>query len=411
MRVCIIDPSLFTLPYDQHLCAGLRAGGVDVTLCGRALRPEETLLPHAYPLATRCYPLTERGRNSGAGKIRAWFKAAEHLWTSARLAAWLRPRFDVLHFQWSPLPLVDRWHWRRLARDRTVIFTVHDTTPFLGRPTSRGQQLGWRGLLDAADGLIVHTDASRRDLVELGVSAERISVIPHGPLYPAGTAPDVAANRAAAAGPRTLLVFGEIKPYKGIDVLLRALARVPADVAAGWRLVIAGRPRCDVGPLRALAAQARVPVEWRLGFVPEAGIAPLFAGAEVAVFPYRRVDASGALMLTVPFGVPIVATRVGIFQELLEHDVTGVLATPGDERSLARALARVMRDEPLRAQLRRNLRDRATRLWSWTAIAGRHVETYHRHLRGRGFAAAEANPGTTTPMTNHEAKAALSANS
>lgn len=396
MKVCVIDPSLFTLPYDQHLCGGLHAAGVDVTLCGRALRPEETVRPHAYPFEHRCYPRTERGQPARSRSSHAWWKAAEHVWTSTRLAASLRSRFDVLHFQWSALPLVDQWHWRRLARDRTVIFTVHDTTPFLGRPTSRWQKLGWRRLLDAAHGLIVHTEGSRRELVRLGIAAGRIAVVPHGPLEPVRGPHATRAALPATDGRRTLLVFGEIKPYKGIDVLLRAVARLPGDVAAGWRLIIAGRPRCDVTELQRLAARSRVPVEWRLDYVPEAEIAPLFEQAEVVVFPYRRVDASGALMLALPFGVPVVASQVGIFGELLEDGVTGALVPPGDEHALRDALVRLMRDDALRGAWRKNILERVARVWSWPAIARQHRDFYQQ-LRG-----SLAQPMTAAAVPDHD---------
>lgn len=381
MRICVVDPSLFTLAYDRHLCAGLHEAGATVTLCGRALREGETLGDDGYRFAPRCYRWTERGGRAPAHALRAWAKALEHVVASRPLARWLDAEFDVLHFQWSPLPLADHRCWRWLARRRTVVFTVHDTTPFLGRPTSRGQQLGWRRLLDAAHGLVVHTQESRRALERLGIAPERIAVIPHGPLHPAG-AGRARANDAARSqgddGRRTLLVFGEIKPYKGIDVLLRATARLPRALADGWRLVIAGRPRCELTELRALAQASRVPVEWRTGFVPDDEVGPLFSGADLAVFPYRQIDASGALMLALPFAVPVIASRVGSFREVIEDGVTGLLVPPGDVEALAAALERAMSDAALRERMRTNLRVRADRAESWSAIARAHLAFYRR---------------------------------
>jgi glycosyltransferase involved in cell wall biosynthesis len=405
MKVCVVDPSLFTLPYDRHLCSGLHSAGVDITLCGRHLRAGESATSDAFPVEARWYPWTERGHRGSARAGRAWMKATEHLWTSVRAATWLR-RFDVVHFQWSPMPLADRWLWRRLARARTVIFTVHDTTPFLGRPTSRWQQLGWQKLLHEPHGLIVHTEESKRDLLRCGVAPERVTVIPHGLLHAGGASPAPHAPRAArsSSAPRTMLVFGEIKPYKGIDVLLRALARLPEDVAAGWRLVIAGRPRCDVTELRRLASLSRVPVEWRLEHVPESEIPSLFTSADLMVFPYRQIAASGALMLSLPFGVPVVASQVGIFRELLEPDVTGVLCPPDDDGALATALTRVMRDDALRARLRKNILERAEHVWSWPDIARRHVELYRRYARSAVRAVA---PSSETKLEKQTAAAAL----
>lgn len=384
MKVCVIDPSLFTLPYDRHLCAGLRAAGADVTLCGRALRSEEILGAHDFEFVPRCYPLSEGG---ATGRRRWWpasFKALEHVATARGLSRWLHDRFDVLHFQWSPLPLADGRQWRHLARERTIIFTVHDTTPFLGRPTSRLQTLGWRRLLDIAHGLIVHTHASRRDLEHLGIPASRISVIPHGTLQPACTQEVTTEPAGSADGRRTILVFGEIKPYKGLDVLLRAMAELPRPIAAGWRLVVAGRPRCEIAPLQRLAANLDIPVEWRLGFVPEAELSGMLRSADLVAFPYRRVDASGALMLALPFGVPVVASMVGLFREMLVDGVTAALAEPDDVRSLTHALERVMSDEALRARLRANVLDQVQRLWAWPAIAQAHLAVYARHHVARG---------------------------
>ncbi len=389
MKVCVIDPSLFTLPYDRHLCEGLHAAGAQVTLCGRALRTGELMGASSFAFEPRCYPFSEIGGSGRRGWWPSGFKALEHMAMAGRLSEWLREHFDVLHFQWSPLPLADARQWRRLARERTVIFTVHDTTPFLGRPTSQLQTLGWHRLLDIAHGLIVHTHAGRLDLERLGIPAGRISVIPHGPLYPA-CAQDTATDEPRAPdGRRTLLVFGEIKPYKGLDVLLRALAQVPPHIAAGWRLVVAGRMRCELEPLQRMAAGLGIPVEWRLGFVPEGELSALLRSVDLVAFPYRRVDASGALMLALPFGVPIVATRVGLFREMLVDGVNALLAEPDDVRSLTGALERAMSDDALRAQLRVNIRDQLGRVWAWPAIGRAHLDVYVRHHAARGGAEEE----------------------
>src|SRR5258708_4442414 len=61
MRVLMLDPSLFTLPYDRALCGGLADAGCDISLVGRPLRPLEppafgdhlTLLPHFYRVTER----------------------------------------------------------------------------------------------------------------------------------------------------------------------------------------------------------------------------------------------------------------------------------------------------------------------------------------------------------------------
>jgi hypothetical protein len=85
-------------------------------------------------------------------------------------------------------------------------------------------------------------------------------------------------------------------------------------------------------------------------------------------------------MLALPFGMPVVASRVGVFRELIEDGVTGWLVNPGDDVALARALEGAMRDPERRATVRRNIIARVATLWSWPTIARAHLEIYRRHL-------------------------------
>lgn len=384
MKVCVLDPSLFTLPYDQHLCAALSEAGLDVTLCGRPLRAAETAYPHRYPFHHMFYRVTEGiGRRLRFPGARSGLKSAEHLWCTWRLGAWLRREaFDVVHVQWSPIPLIDRWAWRVWRRARGLVFTVHDTEPFLGQASSPGQRLGWWGLLDVAQRLVVHTEKSRNELAGMGVSPGRITRVPHGPLYPVHHA-DGAARARVGDGIRTILVFGEIKRYKGIDVLLRAAARVPPEVARGWRILIAGRPRMDVTGLRALAHRSAIPVEWRLGFVPDEEMVAMFRSADLMVFPYRNIDASGVLMMALPFGLPVLASEIGVFAELLAHGESALLVPPGDEGALAGALTQAMADAGLRERLRRGLARCLDGQLSWRSIAHEHIRAYEAVLAAR----------------------------
>ena len=107
---------------------------------------------------------------------------------------------------------------------------------------------------------------------------------------------------------RTILFFGLIREYKGLDVLLRALAEVPDA-----RLVVAGDPLDPVEPLQRLAAGLGLAdrVEWRLGFLPDEQIPPLMAEATLVALPYRKIDSSGVLATALGHGRPAVVTDVG----------------------------------------------------------------------------------------------------
>ena len=117
MRIALIDPSLFTLPYDVALSGGLQAEGHEVTLFARRPGAEDDSV-EGTPLAESFYrcagsPLVL----SMPKEVRLAVKGIDHLFSIAALGRRLsRSHPEVLHFQWLPLPLIDRWFLPGLRR-------------------------------------------------------------------------------------------------------------------------------------------------------------------------------------------------------------------------------------------------------------------------------------------------------
>ncbi|TNY35578.1 glycosyltransferase family 4 protein [Thermomonospora catenispora] len=135
-----------------------------------------------------------------------------------------------------------------------------------------------------------------------------------------------------------LLFFGIVRPYKGLDVLLRALAAGPPRA----RLTVAGEFWGGVEETRALIASLGLTdrVELRPGYVPAAEVPTLFAEADALVLPYRSATASQNVWMAHEHGVPVIATRVGCFPDQVTDGVDGLLCEPDDVDSLAEALRR-----------------------------------------------------------------------
>jgi glycosyltransferase involved in cell wall biosynthesis len=190
----------------------------------------------------------------------------------------------------------------------------------------------------------VHTRSGRQALLRHGVPEERISVIPHGPLRL-----PVSADPPALREPRwTVVLFGEIKPYKGLDILIEAVAALAPPVRRQLRVVVAGRPRMDIAPLasRIVALGLGEQFELRLRRLTEDEMAALFAEADGFVFPYRQVDASGVYYLVKALGKWLIASRVGIFAEEMSAETQGTLVPPEDVPALAQALACAIANRP-----------------------------------------------------------------
>jgi glycosyltransferase involved in cell wall biosynthesis len=372
MKVAVVDPSLFTIPYDAALVAALRAAGAEVLFFGRRERPGETV-PAALRLRRHFYRGAERLRPALPAAAFRLAKGAEHALDMLRLRALLAAaRPDAIHFQWAPLPVVDRRLMGLFRRIAPTILTVHDTTPFNGSPNSSLQQMGALAVFEAFDRLVVHTEQGRQALLRRGIAEEKLSVVPHGVL---------ALGEAAAKAPgaeRTVLLFGKIKAYKGTDLLIEAFARLPETVRRTTRLRIVGEPFIDLAPLKARAAALGVAdrILWDPRYVSDAEIGAILAEADLLAFPYREIDASGVLMAAFPYGKPIVATSIGAFRELLRDGEHGRLVPPEDPAALAAALADVLADPARAARMGARVRALADGIPGWDEIARRTLALY-----------------------------------
>jgi glycosyltransferase involved in cell wall biosynthesis len=381
MRVALIDPSLFSLPYDRALASGLGRIGHAVELHGRALRSGDGS-PGPIALRKSFYPISEsRLCQSLPGPLRLGAKGVDHAWSMWRLIKQLRKEApDVIHFQWLPLPVMDRAFLGALRKVAPIVLTVHDTNPFNGEASASIQRRGVETCLFQFDRLIVHTKQGEGRLQKLGLPKERITVLPHGMLVdPVPTAPDPMDGRL------TFLLFGKIKPYKGADLLIKALAALPPALRAQARVRIVGKPYMDVAALQAQAVAAGVVVDIETGFVEEEDIAGLFSAGTVATFPYREIEASGVLFLALAHGRPIIASRLGAFGELLTDGRHGALVPVEDVPALTGALQHMLIDRAFAAACAAEVQDLAKSIPDWDRIAERTVGVYREALRARSL--------------------------
>jgi glycosyltransferase involved in cell wall biosynthesis len=366
MRVALIDPSLFTLPYDTALAAGLRGEGHEVLLYGREPDADDgsadnaPLVPGFYRVAG--HPVLKHF----PGPVRLAIKGADHIASMF----WLRRRLrlnppEIIHFQWLPLPFVDRHFLEGLRRIAPLVLTVHDTNPFNGAPSSGLQGVGMGRLFGAFERLIVHTRRGRERLIEQGVDPSRVLVLPHGLL---GDNTPVEGQHQAN-GEVTFLVFGKIKPYKGVDVLIEAFGRLPARLREKARLRVVGKPYMDLQPLRALAQARGVDPGLEPRFVADDELPGLFGPGTIATFPYREIEASGVLALALAHGRPILASRIGGFAETLAEGVHGQLVEPDDPASLAAAMTRFLDNPTFMAECASNVAALARAMPTWPEIA------------------------------------------
>ena len=185
MRTVLVDPAGYGFPYDHALCDALARLGCDAVLATPAGAGSEWPLERAYAEWGGFRESSVRHpRIARLPVIGGAFRALDHalgLRRFLRHAKGLRP--DVIHFVWLPLPVVDSPFLARLRRICPLVLTLHNTTLFHGSPSSRIQGFGLPRVVRRFDRVVVHTEYSRRRLLDLGWAAPgSVRVIPHGAL-------------------------------------------------------------------------------------------------------------------------------------------------------------------------------------------------------------------------------------
>jgi glycosyltransferase involved in cell wall biosynthesis len=363
VRIALLDPPSYSPAYDHHLASALAGRGHEVELLTAPFAFGEPPAADGYRRRELFLPLSGRLlRRSPRSRFRFLVKGAEYVPSVVRLVRGvneLNP--DVVHVQWVALPSYDLRWLVRLRRRRPLVLTAHNVVPHEGGVDPERR----RRLYTAFDRIVVHTSSGADELVRVGVAPEQIVRIPHGTF----DAPPATSIEPPSG--RTLLFFGLIRRYKGLDVLVRALRQIPDA-----RLVVAGDPLDPVEPIQRLAQELGVAerIDWRLGYLPQREVEMLMREAALTVFPYRSGEsASGALATALGHGRPAVVTET--LGEMVSEHGAGAVVPPEDPAALAEAVNRLL-DDPAALEEAFRGTERARQALSWPAIAEAHERLY-----------------------------------
>ena len=253
------------------------------------------------------------------------------------------------------------------------VLTVHDCQPHPGDlPSQRTPRWVRNIAYRQADEIIAHTEHVKQSiLASHSIGPDRVHVIPHIKLG------QETVQTKALDDENTVLFFGRIWEYKGLEYLIRAEPLITAEVPDA-KIVIAGTGE-DFSRYRQMMVHPENFVVHNR-YISDADRAELFRKASVVVLPYIEASQSGVVPLAYTFGKPVVATTVGGLPETIDDGHTGYCVPPRDEEALAGAIIRLLRDPLLRKKLGTNANRKINAECSPAKIAQSTLKVYRQAL-------------------------------
>jgi glycosyltransferase involved in cell wall biosynthesis len=272
------------------------------------------------------------------------------------LSEW-RPQVVHVHENHDPRLLA-------LTTGYRTVLTVHDPLGHPGAPAlTRGEDWAFRSWFRRAERFVVHGHALVEELAPI-VGRARIVVIPHG----------VSPRSEALRPPQspTVLLFGRLEQYKGVEVLVEAMRFVWAQ-RPDVRVVVAG----EGDAARLVPHDKRITLIAR--YISEQEVDSLLAEASLVALPYTQASQSGVGLLAIGRGVPVVVSDLGALPELA-FDPSFVFES-GDPRALAEAIVRHLDDG---AEVRDAVLRHAESRFSWEHAAQLTTELYRELITRNG---------------------------
>ena len=284
-----------------------------------------------------------------------------------------------------------------VLRRRPVVGTIHGEGDV--SPDERFRRAKFALVNRGVCRLVFVSEALRRRFLEFGsLRPELTAVVSNGV--------DVAAferdgnrsfRRALGVSESDYLVgaVGNLRPAKGYDVLLDAAARLTAR-APHTRFVIVGQGGDDL-ETALLAQRHRLGLDERVIFAGfQSDVRRVLSSLDTFVLSSRSEGFSISTVEAMAAGIPVVATRCGGPEDILEHDRTGLLVPNGSADAIATAIERLQTDPSLRERLAINARAAAADRFGVQAQARAYEAIYDQCIAARTPAATRSQPVATT---------------
>jgi len=335
----------------------------------------------------------QRSEVSLAAKIA---RVGIYYWRLVCYAATAKP--TVFHILWNnKVQFFDRTllmlYYKLL--DKKITLTAHNVNAGIRDANdSLLNRLSLKIQYQLSGHIFVHTAKMKSELVsEFCIPEGKVSVIPYGinNAVPNTSLSSAEAKRqlGISSSDETMLFFGNIAPYKGLEYLIAAFAEA-LKKDARYRLIVVGKPKRSEDYWNQIQQTItrrgiRDRIIEKIEYVPDEATELYFKAADVLILPYTHIFQSGVLLLGYSFGLPVIAADVGSLKEDVIEGKTGFIFKPQNSSDLASVISKYFESELFRnlETRRAEIRAYANERYSWDKVAAITTVVYSELLRSR----------------------------
>jgi len=298
-------------------------------------------------------------------KLRSW----KNFLLSFQLAKRLK-QYDLIHIngQHGVLPQL-----QLLLLGKRIVYTIHD---FVGHSSEKSwsAELMNKIMLFIGRKIIVQNKQTYSEIAEKYKRVKnKVHFIPFGVLeiYKLFGCKNIAERK------NTILFFGRISPYKGVEYLIEA-AKIARKKITNLKVVIAGSGQLyfDISDIKHNSTFQIIN-----RYIPNSELAQLIQESSIVVCPYTDATQSGVVMTAYAFNKPVIATKVGGLAEAVSHNITGKLVLPKDPKSLSKAIIELLKNPDKIDKMSKNIELFCTQSeFSWENIAQKTIEVYEKTI-------------------------------
>jgi glycosyltransferase involved in cell wall biosynthesis len=254
----------------------------------------------------------------------------------------------------------------RLMKKRTrIISLVHNAIPHERRFFDKSFA---RFFFKKCDGFIVFSEPVKQDLLKL-VPDAHILLTPH-PIYDHYNEKigrrEASEKLGVSMDKRTLLFFGLIREYKGLDILIEAMSLLDGR----YQLIIAGESYDNFEKYQKLIDESPLKENIKVfgQYIPDNMVTTLFSASDVLILPYRSATQSGVVAVAYQLETPIIATNVGALGETVSSSGTGIVIDEVSPQAISEGIKSYFANTEKQAEYLSHIKAEKKRL-SWSAFA------------------------------------------